>query len=88
MLGLLILVDVNGSGREITDSSNQCAPVKFTVISKHRLSSVCNTPTLLAASSENEWSQQNAGAEVWVEDLGVQFCPDCGILTNISLSYH
>lgn len=54
MLGLLLLVAVNSIGREITDSNNQCVPVKFTVISKHstRLSSVYNTPTLLAASSE------------------------------------
>lgn len=37
---------------------------------------------------ETERSQQNAGVEKQVADLGTQFCPNSGILTNISLSYH
>lgn len=49
-------------------------------------SSVYNAPTLLAGFTE--CSQQNAEAEKQVADLGTQFCPNSGILTNISLSYH
>lgn len=52
-------------------------------------SSFYNTPTLLAGISEkNKCSQQNAGVEVWVADLRIQFCPNSGTLNNISLSYH